>query len=853
MFMKKNLLHLQPLLLAAGALVLVSSCQDYEPFSDQHVQDVAYTHEFVKQFGKIDPNQNWDLFGQLKLANLGRGALTRSASSSEVTVTNEDYYLIIYPEATTAYENVLPENRFDTDRALTETNLGRVTQDFVLSASEFTIEQLNYGTGGVDHIGIYWYITADEYGQESNDTQISGRDGETYYIRRKEIYKNKTNIEGWREIKYYEEVNINTTLFDNELSVEFPTRYQFADGSQYNQSHNAFASGTRVYDTGTTGTYNGETYVIWGQFYDAGWWYGNTDIAPEVVKTDLMTLHHDYMLADGTTAYPTNAAGTNTTTWRANCLLRRIETEQRIYTDYNDGNNPVDFDADGQKHYQYAYSYFNKGATCLHSIPIHVTIPESIPYYGFYIYNEVKWGDDQYTTGNNVGTRYSEANLNPQVNFKDAGPQDSHFVCTFSPSQLLKPDGSPLNPNDHNQYLCFEDWMAGARNFDLNDVVFTISVDPTTIIDHEEANEEALLVCEDLANFDFDFNDDVLLLSYKDGVERIYHTDVYGKVLSVETHEDTPILTITAMAAGGAFSSYVYVNNDNTPWGEIHTLLGETNYTGDDHHHTPVNVDHSYGRAGLQKIISGIGNGKLPTKNVMPDGDYPTYLSQLFDTEGFFKIVCDGGKDAVKIIENKATYKDKDNTTDETQLAPQMMLLPVYFEWPQEEVSIRTAYEDFDLWVSDVTATHWIISSQIEKNITDRGELWDESNQGIFAGSESMVVIYPVDFTYIDKQGIETTYNNCSKVDFHATFGDYNLEQEVYAKMTITFANKPTSTIYLDFEDGSQLMEDVSTRQTATYHLSKNQLHKAMTGAIYFMAQGNVPVEITSAVLDFYR
>ena len=238
---------------------------------------------------------------------------------------------------------------------------------------------------------------------------------------------------------------------------------------------------------------------------------------------------------------------------------------------------------------------------------------------------------------------------------------------------------------------------------------------------------------------------------------------------------------------------------------------------------------------------------------MIPDGKYPTYLSQLFDKDGFFKIVCDGGIDAIKIIENKATYKDLDNTTDETQLAPQMMLLPAYFEWPQEMISIRDAYEDFDLWVSDVTATHWIVSSQIEKNITDRGELWDESNQGIIVGTESMVVIYPVDFTYTDKQGIESTYNNCPKVDFSATFGSYELEPEVYAKMTITFATKPTSTIYLDFDDGSQLMEDVSTRQTATYHLPKNQLHKAMNGSIYFMAQGNVPVEITSAVLDFYR
>ncbi len=52
-------------LLLAGTMALVSSCQDYEPFSDETLQDKAYTHEFVKQFGEIDPDQDWDLFGQL--------------------------------------------------------------------------------------------------------------------------------------------------------------------------------------------------------------------------------------------------------------------------------------------------------------------------------------------------------------------------------------------------------------------------------------------------------------------------------------------------------------------------------------------------------------------------------------------------------------------------------------------------------------------------------------------------------------------------------------------------------------------------------------------------------------------
>ena len=62
---KKITLSLRRCLLLAGTMALVSSCQDYEPFSDETLHDKAYTHEFERKFGKIDPNQNWDLFGQL--------------------------------------------------------------------------------------------------------------------------------------------------------------------------------------------------------------------------------------------------------------------------------------------------------------------------------------------------------------------------------------------------------------------------------------------------------------------------------------------------------------------------------------------------------------------------------------------------------------------------------------------------------------------------------------------------------------------------------------------------------------------------------------------------------------------
>ena len=75
-------------LLLSASVAFVSSCQDYEPYNDQHLQDVAYTHEFERQIGKIDPNQNWDLFGQLaRKKNIG----TRAPSADEITVTNLDF------------------------------------------------------------------------------------------------------------------------------------------------------------------------------------------------------------------------------------------------------------------------------------------------------------------------------------------------------------------------------------------------------------------------------------------------------------------------------------------------------------------------------------------------------------------------------------------------------------------------------------------------------------------------------------------------------------------------------------------------------------------------------------------
>ena len=141
-----------------------------------------------------------------------------------------------------------------------------------------------------------------------------------------------------------------------------------------------------------------------------------------------------------------------------------------------------------------------------------VTIPASIASYGFYITNH------DYDGSSTPRTKYSESALNTKV--PEYGDIDVSWAATFN----LKDLG--LSQTDDQQYLCFEDWM-DKNNFDLNDVVFGIKdFDPSTIIDHDAENEKAILVCEDLNNFDFDFNDVVLGLNYKEEAEYEWRSSI---------------------------------------------------------------------------------------------------------------------------------------------------------------------------------------------------------------------------------------------------------------------------------------------------------------------------------------
>jgi hypothetical protein len=674
----------------SGIAALVSSCQDYDPSSEQHVQDVAYTHEFERQFGDIDPDQNWDLYGQLMRRKY---AGTRAdAYVDQVTITNlgSDSYIHISEDDAEEYAKVLPDQA---------NNLGKVKQDFVGTAHTFTLAPVYWYTGSPQdrhELGIYWY-TDD---QDNADVRIMGADGELYWLVKKPLIKNKHNL-------YY-------------VTQPGGTEYAVPVGASNNVQRRSA-----------------------GHVFNLTW-----------------------------------------------------------------PNTP-------------AYE--------LISHPIQVTVPEEIPYFGFYI--------DDVTDG--WGTRYSESKLNPMLS---DGTRPC-FTATFN----IQQDIDPTYNDNNKQYLCFEDnFDPRETDFDLNDLVFVIEgFNDGAIIDRTTAYEKAVLVCEDLTEYDFDFNDIALGVNYTNELDREFEWNSSTGVYDLKNTTEILKLEVTPMAAGGAFESSVTLNN--VPWGEIHTLLNESPAPTDPKKHQIINAAPIYvDRKAQTKTFD---KAQLPTPNVGEGtGQYPTYLSQLFAT-GFFAITTTDGT-ATKVITSNS-FKGKDEGSN----APQMMLLPDYFEWPQERMYIKDAYSGFEEWVQDVTKTDWILTTQVADKITDRGDLKPEVTPETPAEVLETIKLNP-------KSDTVFVYDATTTFQYGIFLDLSDIQDETYdgasAKLHVYYDYKPNALIWLDDANGNEILRDnysYGSNIYNTYSISAESFKKALaSNGLWIVAQGDPSgyrrIRISKAEID---
>lgn len=628
------------LLPVVAVAALFSGCQDEDfGYESQDIKNAKYEREFINVFGEIDPNQNWDLYGQL--ASKGSASTRSSVDDIIISKPGEESYHLITKDDNQAFQNMLPESEIK-DAAYDETNLGKVTQNFITTSNEITLYPIHWNTSGSDIIGIYYYTND----PAEATTTITGQDGKTYYIVRKEVYYNKTMVDKIFSVdaylytnqpKYFDGTADGYTNMFTILAAKYPEKYVIIDDEK------KVIVGEDVFTTNEY--YSNHFNDIAQDLIDCG--KGKYVEEGEPIKDPWgnTIAEGSFVYVIGTTQQNKGAAGTQ------------------------------DLSAE-----------FSGDIKYLLTKPTVITIPEDIQKVGFYIRN-----------GSDDNIKYSESNLNAKVKFKDKDEEiEACFVATYI-------DENTTDANDQTvRYLCFEDWMGDNRNFDLNDVIFRVYGLEDHIIDHDEEvdvdTEEAILVCEDLGDFDFDFNDIVLKLS----VSTTTTTDnVYVDGVLVESNQvvGTPILTITPMAAGGTLESYVIFNdvplaeNDGN---EIHKLLsGEAPEI--------INAGPSFGSEGSP--ISIALTGELGEK-----GNYPTILSQLFQS-GKIQIKVEG-KTSANVISND--YKNAG--------CPQMILLPVGFEWSQEMNPINDAYPGFIEWVNDATKTDWI-SSQAQGNgkVTSRG------------------------------------------------------------------------------------------------------------------------------------
>jgi len=692
---KKITLSLRRCLLLAGTMVFVSSCQDYEPFSDETLHDKAYTHEFVKQFGEIDPDQDWDLFGQLAQHI---GPVTRAAMDDTPSVTQLSDTVRISPAQHANYTKILPELDIP-NNTYANSNLGQVTQDFLTTARKITLVPVHWHTSATDAIGIYWYVDEDGPGVKT----IMGKDDKLYYI------------------KEY-------TILENH----------------------------------------------------------KTRLALEVVYRDG---HKDQRPLDGVLA-----------------------VEQQFLSQ-------AQMDRDGIVD-QYLVSQ-----------PYEITIPNSITEYGFWIKN----------LGSGLDERFSEWKLNskPSGPIEDNGDHMS-YTATFNLSSLKDEAGNPLYPNDKSQYLCFEDWINWG-DADLNDLVFIAKgLDDSNIKDNNTIYEKALLVCEDLKSFDFDFNDIILGLTFKEEDKREYKwvpesggIAAHWELKSTEATNQT--LFVKPLAAGGAYETTVQIGTYpiSAVGGEIHYLMGEgtpREGTGSKTHQI-INAGAKYANLSdsipviLNTYQWNVGTGQ---------GKYATHLSQLF-AEGYISLACYDGN-AQKILTSSTINLDKNTPT-----APQMMLLPDYFEWPREQIHISTAYTAFSDWVSDITKTSWILDSQVADNITDRGDLKpdvpvEEENPNLIETIE--VPIHRQRFIFDDPDE-PWVFDNAYFVNLSGVDALVLNNANAKADVIVHYAKKYDT--YLDDADGNLLVEDNfgdGLAHTTTYTLSANKFNMAVTsGGMWIIPQ----------------
>lgn len=249
-------------------------------------------------------------------------------------------------------------------------------------------------------------------------------------------------------------------------------------------------------------------------------------------------------------------------------------------------------------------------------------------------------------------------------------------------------------------------WTSGGSTFlgfedgvddDLNDIVFWIEGGFTPTADSKPINldgnveydvepVEWIVACEDLGSIgDNDFNDVVFGVKHYTEACTINgaYIDENGQQQSSGTVNLNNYLIFTPLAAGGSYKADIYFNDRRL--GEIHELLG---YTGT------------------------VKSGFLPfinTEKYTADGT--PIVIDLGSTN--FSMVPSEDSESMSGFRIVITKEDNSEANSyvimspKTGNAPQMLLMSANWMWSKERVPIQTAYSGFTNWIHSASENSW--------------------------------------------------------------------------------------------------------------------------------------------------
>lgn len=363
-----------------------------------------------------------------------------------------------------------------------------------------------------------------------------------------------------------------------------------------------------------------------------------------------------------------------------------------------------------------------------------------------------------------------------------------------------------------------EDWYKDG-DFDLNDNIFFIeAVEPTDWppFETEELDEvpyEWVVACEDLGNCeDFDFNDVVF------GVGN-FKLSADGESATVD---------VRALAAGGTLPVYLYHNNEQIG-GEFHSWFGVSDYR------QPVNVEATANKT-----------GKTVKVKVKKDFSMSCCQSPAGDplNMGNFTV-------KVEIDGTKSVTINAPNLDATANSAPQMICVPTTWLWPRESQHIYDGgegpYPKFNEWVGNANCTDWheasnahanyksmVTSRRLPANTTKPADgSWGTVTPGNSGNQGS-----GDDDNNNDNPPSTPTWTATTPEGFTVLSGSPSPESEGFYGVVNTTYTLPSD---MTINDNSQILFNVQANQDCKYELCFRYPYKATSKAMT-----NTDTELTS-------